>query len=231
MTDEDVWGTDSGIITDYEGTIVDSFFLKDTQSQFGDPQTQFRVKIATDDDRVVEERWNCGPDWVSNDGGGTVEHPTKKKFNKNAQMGKFVDAFLALGDDAVSVVRGRGTPPTTASTWLGLRFFMEATTSTGKNRTTGEDWTSTKNYPTKFLGVGAAEGGEVQATTPTVVGSPIEKLTADNVAKVTLLAKTLPFGEWVDKVMEIEEVLANEDLIVLLVDDSESGLYNTLKGK
>jgi hypothetical protein len=230
--EEELWGTDSGLVTDYEGVIADAFFQLNSESQFGDPQTQLRLKFATTDDKVVEERWNCGPDWVSNDGGETVTHPGgKKKFNQNAQAGKFVKAAMEamLQELTIDDLKARGAP-TTAKTWLGLRFFMEATTSSGKNRTTGEDWSSTKNYPTKFMGMGEETSGEVGVGTVALIPSdPLERLTGDNVAKVTLLAKTLPFGEWLDKVMEVEGVLGNDELVALLPD--ESGLYTTLREK
>lgn len=224
--DEDLWATDTGIKTDYEGVVVDAFFLPQQENNFGEPQLQLHLKMATTDDDVVDERWNCGPDWSSPDGGETAQHPTKKLFNRNSQAGILVDAVVKIG--AGDTLRERGAP-TTAKNWLGCRFFMEATTRSGKRRDTGEEWTSTKNYPTKFLGVEDVESSGETGSGLGTVGSPLERLSADSVAKITLLAKTLPFGEWVDKVMEVEGVMQNDDLVMLLTD--ENGLYRTLKEK
>lgn len=234
MTDEDLWTTDTGIITDYEGTVMDAFFLLNSESQFSDKQTQLHLKMLLDDEREVEERYNLGPDWVSNDGGETATHPTKARFNKNTQAGKLVDALIEAGGG--ETVRSRGTGPAVAKTWIGLRFFMEATTTSGTRRDTGEKWSSTKNYPTKFLGVNGdvSTGATVTSLRESAVsapnsGNPLSGMDPVAVAQITDLAKALTFGEWVDKVMEVEGVLGNDDLIMALPD--EAGLYTSLRNE
>lgn len=225
MADEELWGTDAGFETDYEGTIIDAFFQLNTESQFGDPQTQLRLKFLTDTEKEVDERYNCGKDWVSNDGGDSVSHPSKVRFNRQSQAGKLVDALIACG--AVDAVKERGTGPTVAKTWLGLRFFMESVDSTFTPKD-GEPRTSSKNYPSKFLGIGDVESSGSGTATP-VASHPLERLNADDVAKVISMAKTLPFGEWLDKLLEVDGVLGNDDLVALAAD--ENGLYTELRNR
>lgn len=224
MTD-DTWTTDSGLTSDYEGTVVDAWFAID--ANYNKDAVLLFLQFETDIEAtpVVTERYNCGPDWQSFDGGKSVQHPTKHKFNKNSQVGILVDKVAGLAGD---VMRERG-PATNAGTWIGTKWFMEAVTRKGTRRDTGEEWESTKNYPSKFLGV--AEAGEAGATVGNGTSGPsgdlLSTLDPHLVAQMEVLANTLTHAEWVDKMMEVDGVLANDKLVAALVD--ESGLYASLK--
>jgi hypothetical protein len=230
MTEDDLWSTDSGLLSDYEGTVVDAWF--GVNPQYNADVTMLFLKMQTDVDSSPEvtEQYNCGPDWQTIDGGKTVIHPTKMKFNRQSQAGILVDKVTEL---AGKEMRERGMPPTTALSWVGSRWFMEAVTREGTRRDTGEKWQSTRNYPAKFLGF--SDGSDIQALhdgSGMAVGtprSPLDSLDPAAVAKVTTLAKTLTHAEWVDKVMEIEGVLANDELVVLLPD--ADGLYAQLRSE
>lgn len=223
---DDMWGTESGRATDYEGTIVDAWF-----EPAGQYAASLNLKFATDLEAQPEvtERYSLGPDWTTVDQGESVVHPSKTKFNQNSQAGRLVDKVASLAGD---VVRGRGTPPTQAATWLGLRFFMEEVTNSGTFRAgeqAGQEWKSTKNYPSKFFGIddqalldrenGAGTGG----------GAWYDGLDIDAQNRIVALAKGLTHGEWMDKVLEVDGVLGNDKLVGLLTDDSPDGLYERLK--
>lgn len=227
ITDDDLWGTDSGLFSDYEGTVVDAWFSIDTN--INNSPTFLFLKMQTDNETHPEwtERYNCGPDWHSVDGGETVTHPTKQKFNRNSQAGKLVDKAVELvGAD----IRSWGSP-LTAKTWLGSRWHMEAVASSGKRRDTGEEWSTVRNYPSHFLGKGEAEGekGVGAASVPTT-STDDNNLTVDPpiMAMMRKLAgEGLTHKEWMDKVLEVDGVLDNDQLIRTLPNPS---FYESMKG-
>ena len=232
--DEDLWGTESGLFSDYQGKVVDCWFGNDSKVGNGQVLILF-LKMQTDVPEHPEwtERYTCGPDWQTIDGGKTAVHPTKKKFNSNAQAGIFVDKALAVG--AGPDLKSRGLPPTDAAAWLGTSWYMEAVERTGKLQD-GTDFKSVRNYPSKFLGI---DGNMVMAGTPRPQDSVAESsggttgvlagLDEVAVAQMTGWAKTLTHTEWLDRVMELEGVTANEELVIALTD--EQGLYSKMKGE
>jgi len=220
----DDWTTDTGLVSDYEGTITEAWFGPNPQNP---ENTMLFLQMETDSEEqpVITERYNCGPDWTSTDGGKSVTHPNKDKFNRNSQVGILVDRVAALAGEEM---RGRGSARQ-ASTWVGTRWFMEASTRSGKRRDTGEEWTSTKNYPSKFLGVATGEGSaSVGDGASGTFDALLSSLDGAAIAKIEVYANTLTFEEWVDKVMEVDGVLANDKLVAALVD--RDGLYQHLKG-
>lgn len=232
--EEDLWGTSSDIVTDYEGMVVDAWFNKDPNIMAS--PTFLWLKLSTDnpEHEVVTEKYNCGPDWVSNDGGETVTHPTKKKFSGNSQAGILVSKAVEY---AGAELRERGIAPTTAASWLGTQWYMEATERSGK-LANGQDFRSVKNYPTKFLGIeedyaskkadGEADGARVdmgktdQPTLMNVPASPVMQIMQN-------LAKELTHDEWVDRVLMVDGVLQDDDLIRQLPDSTDDGLYMRLR--
>lgn len=229
ITDDDLWGTDSGLFTDYEGTVIDAWFNVDTNIQ--NSPTFLFLKMGTDNESHAEwtERYNCGPDWQSVDGGETVVHPTKMKFNRQSQAGILVDKAVELvGDD----IRSWGSP-LTAKTWLGSRWYMEAVTRQGTRRDTQEKWTSTRNYPARFLGKGEAAGEESVGTVGRGVPEVGEHEGAVNVdAPILQMMKKLAndgltHEQWMDKVLELPGALDNDELIRSL---PKPGFYESMKG-
>jgi hypothetical protein len=267
----DPWTTETGLLSDYEGTCVDAWFTTDPKVQNG-TILLFCMKLTTDqpDTPENEERWSCGPDWASYDGGNTAEHPKgdAKRFNQNSQYGKLINRVVEIG--AGPDIAQRGTPRN-AKVWIGTKWYFETKTDhvsfTDKEGNKVER-DSSRNFPTKFLGLvdfpqqGQPQGQQPAPTsqqqpaqTPPPVGSPaaapsptaqapvstgdaasattgaasdgpLSALDPANAAKAKVLAKSLPYAEWVDKVMEIPGVVENDNLIMAIAD--ESGLYTTL---
>lgn len=228
--DEDLWGTESGLFSDYQGKVVDCWFGNDSKVGNGQVLILF-LKMQTDVPEHPEwtERYTCGPDWQTVDGGKTAVHPTKKKFNSNAQAGIFVDKALQVG--AGGELKARGLPPTDAGAWLGTSWYMEAVERTGKLQD-GTDFKSVRNYPSKFLGI---DGNMVMAGTPRQESTAVEHgsgllggLDDVAVAQMKTWAKSLSHPEWLDSVMELDGVTANEELVIALTDPD--GLYMEMKG-
>lgn len=235
MVEKDPWGGDSGLLTDYEGVITDAWFGTDPKYNNGET-VLLMLKLETDspEQREHEERYACGPDWKTFDGGETVEHPKgpQKRFNKASQVQKFVEAAIAC-DGAAEVLRGRGTPKE-AKLWIGTKWFFEATEASG-TLADGSKFSSVKNYPTKFLGaegdIRTAGEADVEASSdrpsgPGSEGGPLAGLSEAQVTQVKVLAKTLPYSDWVEKVMEIEGVLSHDEFVAALVQET---FYEGLK--
>jgi hypothetical protein len=124
----DPWSTETGLLTDYEGEVIEAWFT--TDPKYNDGKTLlFVMKMKTDDadNPEWEERYGCGPDWGSYDGGETAEHPKgdTKRFNKNSQYGHLIDKALECG--AGEALASRGTPRS-AKVWVGTKWFFEAET-------------------------------------------------------------------------------------------------------
>lgn len=223
MSEESLWGTDSGLVSDYEGTVVDAWFAVDPN--INDSPTFLFLKMKTDNEQFPEitERYNCGPDWRSYDGGESVIHPTRVKWNNRSQAGILVDKAIALVGDPIE----QWDAPTKAATWLGTQWYVEAVSKPYKLRD-GTEGVSVRNYPAKFLGkVGVdapapREEGGVDRGSLAQPDSPVMTIIAS-------MAKDLPHREWVDKVLEVEGVMGDDDLVRKLPDTTDTGLYETLR--
>lgn len=130
MTGQNEWEldrTEGGFITDYIGTITDSYFATDPKYNEGNT-LQLCWKTTVDNlDELAEERdmdpettegirangftqkYSCGPKWVTEDGGQTAEHPRgpSKMFHATSQVGRIIDSALGslehYGDAAKDV--------------------------------------------------------------------------------------------------------------------------------
>jgi hypothetical protein len=226
MMDEDLWGTETGLVSDYQGKVTDAWFGVD--SNYNAQTTLLFLKMTTDvpEHPEITERYSCGPDWQSIDGGVTVVHPTRKKFNSQAQAGRLVDRVLSIG--AADAMRERGHPPTDAKAWLGTEWFMEAEVKEGK-LADGQAYRSVRNYPTKFLGVDGSVvmAGQARHESSLVAGKESSRTDPALMSQMKTLAKVLTHSDWVDKVMELDGVVTDEDLVIALTD--ENGLYKELR--
>lgn len=260
-TDEfDPWSTETGLVTDYEGTVVDAWF--GTDAKVGGRTTLiafWKVNTNDPDNPEVEERWSMGPDWASYDGGSSAEHPKgdRKRFNKNSQYGHLIDKAIECG--AGEALAATGLTPRSADVWKGTKWYMEAESKDYNFKNDkGEEvkGTSSRNYPSKFLGVGdvtapatpsataspaeastaappaTATAGSTPSPTPpetpsAAAGDPLSRLDATVASQARLLAKAKTYSEWVDAMMELPGVVQDNDLIMSIAD--ESGLYTTLR--
>lgn len=195
---ENPWEFPTGLVSDYEGTIVSAGF---EESQYG---CQLVIEMETDipEKPLWKEFYRCGPDWHTLDGGDTTTHREKSTFNKNTQIAKFAGAAAKL---AGTEITDRGSP-TNADIWIGSRWYFEGTTTPAR----GEFPESTKNYPTKFLGFHEVNG---QGSSTVVDGDVLGGVSAATVESMTGLAKELTKEEWLDKILDIDEVVKDSKLV------------------
>lgn len=233
MVDEefDSWQTGSGLLTDYEGTVVKAEFATDIDYQQGIPTLLFLTLEYADKDSGEtfenKERYSVGADWKSYDGGETVEHPKgpTQRINKNGQYGRLIDAAIEAGGADLLRKRGKAT---NAGVWVGTRWhFAEVSTDYNID---GNKITSTKNFPDKYLGV-IEDGGSGKAESPPVKAETNGAGTLDDVdpalvLQMTGLAREHDYSSWVDQCMGLTGVAESDTLVVALADDK---LYTQLK--
>lgn len=235
MTD---WQTETGLFSDYEGTVTDAWFQTDPNVGDGNIFQLYLnmgdIDLPTPDGKGEWiERFSVGPDWRSMDGGKTVQHPTKKMFNKNSQMGRLVDRMVEIG-----AVDGLGSP-TEGASFVGLRFHMEGVTTSGtfkQGANKGEKWESTRNFPTKFLGKGEAT---VKASSNGTV-APGAKDGAAWVEYLTAFSSTddikaaassaADHSAFLNACLAISGVADDNALVTALAEDGAGSLYAVLKG-
>src|SRR5215472_14862573 len=84
----DPFAPGSNLKEDFDGTVREVTFEKSSQ---GDNYTAHMIVMA-DDGEEVESFLSLGKDWVSYDGGRSVEHPrgTKVKFNAQTVYSEFL---------------------------------------------------------------------------------------------------------------------------------------------
>src|SRR5437762_1581166 len=135
MSEKDPWKPPSGLLSDYEGTVVDAWFGIDTQ--YNPDTTLLWLKMQTDVPETPEfvEKYSCGGDWKSFDGGKTIEHPkmdsTNPVPNKNSAYGKLITAAVqAAGKEGMERELRNAGHPREASTWVGTKWFMESVENT-----------------------------------------------------------------------------------------------------
>lgn len=221
MPEENDWQPDtSDLVSDYEGLVIAAHF---DESQYG---CQLTLELSTDIPEKPDwkEFFRVGKDWHTLDGGDTVTHRDKSKFNKNSQYFQFFTKAAQLAPE----LQGRGSTKT-ASIWVGTKWYWEAVSNPYKLED-GREGVSIKNYPSKFLGFGDAgvigDNGEVANPTSVLAG-----LTDTTMTTMSTLAKELTHNEWVDKVMDIDEVVKDSKVVSALVDTSPDGLYERLRNE
>lgn len=237
------WQTDSGLFSDYTGTVTDAWFQ--TDPNVGDGKV-FQLYLEMGDLDVPApdgkgewiERFSCGPDWMSNDGGKTVSHPSKNLFNKNSQVGRLVDRLVELAD--VEQLGTRGSEKS-GGTYLGMRMHMEGVTTKGTFRqgaNKGEAWESTRNFPTslEFVEVGA-EGSGASTTNghakPSVKDGAawVDYLPADILSQIKSRAEMVASAmDLCNACLDIPGLSDDNDLVVALAEDGPASLFAVLKG-
>jgi hypothetical protein len=240
------WDTplESGLLDNFDGTIIRSWFATDDKYQGGN-QMLIHWEIKTDDidQPVIEKYYSVGKGWVSKDGGQTVEHEsgnTSKNFQGSSMYGRIlVRCRDDFGMKDLMIERGL---PFVAAIWNGLSFhFQTEELQFGS----GLDARSAI-MPNRFLGVGAVNGSAgaapgTPATAPAATGlSAAEQLRQSRanqqaaavanagedelLSQVKSLAKAHDsFTSFQDAALGLDGVDAREDIVSGLIE--ESGIY------
>lgn len=139
-TDFDPFHLDSGVKENFDGIVSDAWFGEhDTV-----PDTLFLwVKILADDGEEVERRYSCGDGWKTFDGGQTAEHPTRKYFQNNSNLGVLLTRAFANGGEQALRQRNQtlnDLGPRAAALWKGFRahWDVERESFKVKDRDSGE---------------------------------------------------------------------------------------------
>jgi hypothetical protein len=230
MSREDFEG-ESGRLTDYEAYVEDAFFANNPESSFDKRAVNINLVMITDSPELPQftERYKTGPDWQTFDGGKTVEHPKdKKKFNRQTQYQKFIDAALGCMDqDQIGELVAKGGPRE-AAIWIGSKWFMSEVTESftiQQGEDAGQTRTMSKNFPSKFLGWGDLP---TQDSTGQSNGL-LDSLDTDMVESLRQLAQG-PHNLFMDGALEVPGVAANSQLVIALADEGPGSIYLTLKG-
>lgn len=178
------WGTDTGLVSNFEADVVEAWFGVNERSTSDDPEIRNKIylwwkciNITTDDDEAIDElthRLSIGNGWEVADGGQRVvraDGNEKKKFNNSTGLGKVIDRVLGNGKegeyhegfkDLLPVLGERNADTRRADTWVGLRFRFDEASYPIKDRDTGQMTTYEVVLPTAYLGpakVGSGGGG------------------------------------------------------------------------
>lgn len=239
----DEFRTTTGLKDDYDGTVTDAFFGK---PQSGGDRLMLFMKITAEDGDEVENRYGIGNGWATYDGGKTVEHASDKYFNNRTAWAEFYTAAIkcgakeAMGKSSANLDR-RG--PRDARLFVGFRFHFNVHTETmmlpqrdeagqpvrderGQVVTNPVD--VNRVLPTSFLGL-ANDGPKESSKASRTSGADSRSSTNGSAlaAKVKVLAKTKPFNEWVDAVMDLPGAMDDDELVAKLGDED---YYASLRG-
>lgn len=198
--DSSVWGTESGLLDDFDFTAKEAWFGPNPESDFpGINYLHLRGPAYIGGDLVAEEyaiRYSTGKNWEVVGGGAGVESATGAlKFHARSGCGEFVARVIKLvaENKALETVLSTRGAPTQADTWKGLTFHMELVTEKMKDRETGEEREFFRQLPVAFTADtagakvtpirGAAKGGTKTATASPALRRAIVRFAKDYGAK------------------------------------------------
>lgn len=252
--EQNLWETSSGLVDMYVGDVGDAYFAFDDNYNNGDTLV-FKIEFKTDDPDVgdegtVTEMYPCGAGWDTTDKGKSAHHESgkPKKFNKNSGMGLLIDHAIACEGLADELMK-KGQP-NVAETWHGLKGLrIERVEFEGE--IDGEKRTWARMLPTEYLGASeskpATKAAGKKAASKKAASKPEPEAddaddTGDDAAeapkvvgklKVTLikLAKECDtHDDFVERAFtEVDEVDGDENVQAVVMDDSETGLYETAR--
>lgn len=223
-----VWEVDKGGLSGFIATVESSVFETDERYRDGNvPLLRFVFGNLEVEDGAAPDQWNesysTGAGWEVVDDGGAVEHvkrPGNTKFHESTKAGMLVKRVVSL-PDLLNVIQERGTEPTEAASYLGIRAKWEIHEHTYEFDD-GENVTVEFLLPTEFVGVedvsipSASSNGEAEVDTEELEATLKE-----------LAANSPDFDSFRDAALKVDGVLDDDDLLELVVDEGEGGLYAT----
>lgn len=219
------WDTEGGFAREYSGTVEEAWFGTDARNTFNPDALFIMWRIKLDDplefpglhDGYTTERFSCGSDWATEDGGETAVHPQEgKKFHQSSNYGKIINRAVKEWG-LLPELQKRGDP-TVASVWNGLRFQF------GPEPWKYEDRSGERTMPIAYLG--ASDSGSNNAKSNFDLSSL--QVPADHLAALKDAAATAgTHGAFVNNVLGLPEEVRTSTVMTALADE---GLYHALKG-
>lgn len=166
---------DIGLKDDYDGMVSSGEFEQSQRGNWG-----CKVTVQADDGEAPEIVLGLGKDWVSYDGGQTVEGPTpKSRFNERSGWAKFLASAMTAGAKDELYKRSatydnRG--PMHASLLNGMRFHFDVIHEPGQRPGDDGVWKDVEGgipvvRPTKYLGLA---NGAPSNTAPVSTPQPVQ---------------------------------------------------------
>ena len=204
------WETDAGLPDDFDFWITSSKFGYRNEYMSGEVALLIWEGESPDED-VASIIWPCGSGWEVVEQGKKVQHPKRVRFVATSIIGKLINRVVKeLGVDMAA--RGVATE---ASVWNNLGFHMrreELEYGTGILEDKGGK--TTHLMPVAVL--------EKPAEKKAIAAVTVQGLTGK---KLVALAKKLDREEFQRRAMDMEDVVASDDLIAQVLDDSDEGFW------
>ncbi len=221
----EAWETESGLIDDVDGYIVNPRFgVREEYAQAvletsGAPGgLMLMIDIADENGEVIgNQGYSVGTGWEPSADGLSISHVKRQNVVTNTMYGQLQKQVVKeLGVDM-----GKFGKPTNAMSWNGLGFhWMQKThpTVSGKE--------ATGIMPTSFLGK-----KDIVAGTPAPAPAPAPAAAAPPAveAALKLVAECGTAKEFQLKVVKIPEVVGDDALMAQCLDDGAKGFFKTNK--
>lgn len=226
---KDSWDLDSGLPDDFDFYITSATFGYRQEYMNGEVPLLIWEGESPDED-VESIIWPCGQGWEVIKGGAEVQHPKRNRFVKTSMMGKLISRVVnELGVD----MRSRG-PATRADVWKGLGFHMKREEiEYGSGILEDRGGKTTHLMPVAVLEKTRTKGKVADRETPSSERETKSEKSSSEITmkKLAALAAKLSCEEWQKKALDMPDVVADDDLLGRVLDDSEEGLYYELKNK
>jgi len=222
MPDFDPFALSSGLPEDYIGTIESAAFITDPKYNNGET-VLLELTVVSPDPEVgtQSQRYPCGPQWRSYDGGQTIEHPNENaKINRQTAYGVLIQKALDVAGDVLrSRVSNYPLGPRDSRTWVGLTFRWQAEEEEKRfrDRQTGEEVTrrTRRIWPVELVGTDETAGASGDGDTEELsAGGVTVRIPSTLAAAVREAAKTSErHSDFVDAVMELPGAITHKDLL------------------
>jgi len=231
----DSYELSAGLRDDTIATIQFATFR--TDAGYNNGNTLLLVLTLTDENNeVFDQMLSIGADWISSDGGQTVQHAGgKTKFNRGSNYGKWLAACAEL-PELQAHLENTG-PASDSHIWDGVKIHLAAHEETYTIQ--GETKTASRLLPDQFLGVEKTTGTSPSLTPPTVQPTiPAVQLTPQQIlanaksssspsagafhSQLTELAKSSDtHQDFLQRALAVDGVLADDDLVARLMDEND----------
>lgn len=205
------WDTVEGLPDDFDFWITGAQFGFREEYQSG--QTLLLIwEGESPDVETTSIIWPIGGDWEVLENGRRVKHPKRDAFVKSSMYGRLITRVVK---ELRVNMEARGLA-TDADVWKGLGFHVKRETiQYGAGILEDKGGKTEHLMPVSFLGDRSAKKAE------TTAGRGVLE------RRLAILAGKLPKKEFMEKVIEIDEVSSDADLLELTLDESPKGFWAT----